>query len=73
LADAMPLQYQLLEFFDTALRSGDFPEGFRMGVELRGFQMGAGRQPLSDAQKTERAALKQELQQILSNLGYMED
>jgi hypothetical protein len=44
-----------------------------MGVELRGFQMGAGRQPLSDAQKTERAALKQELQQILSNLGYMED
>ncbi len=73
LADAMPLQYQLLEFFDTALRSGDFPEGFRMGVELRGFQMGAGRQPLSDAQKTERAALKQELQQMLSNLGYMED
>jgi len=73
LADAMPLQYQLLEVFDTALRSGDFPEGFRMGVELRGFQMGAGRQPLSDAQKTERAALKQELQQILSNLGYMED
>lgn len=73
LADAMPLQYQLLEFFDTALRSGDFPEGFRMGVELRGFQMGAGRQPLSDAQKTERAALKQELQQILSNFGYMED
>ncbi len=73
LADAMPLQYQLLEFFETALRSGDFPEGFRMGVELRGFQMGAGRQPLSDAQKTERAALKQELQQILSNLGYMED
>ncbi len=69
LDEAMRLQYRLLELFDTMLFSTDFPEGFRIGVELRGFDFGDSRQPLSDAQKTARVELKQKLQRIISNLG----
>ena len=55
--EAMRLQYRLLELFDAMLFSADFPEGFRAAVELRGFNMGRSRQPLSDAQRIDRAAL----------------
>src|SRR5688572_2906342 len=45
--EAQPLQLRILELFDAMLYSADFPEGFRAAVELRGFDFGAGRQPLS--------------------------
>ncbi len=70
--EAMRLQYRLLELFDVALYSADFPEGFRAAVELRGFQMGASRQPLSENQQVDRAALQRVLQCILSDFGYVQ-
>src|SRR5687767_8847476 len=48
LREAVPLQLRLIELFDAMLLSADFPEGFRAAVELRGFNFGRGRQPLSD-------------------------
>ncbi len=69
---AMRIQFRLLELFDTMLYSADFPEGFRAGVELRGFRMGQSRQPLSEAQRTDRAALSRLLQCILAEFGYVE-
>jgi 4-hydroxy-tetrahydrodipicolinate synthase len=65
--DAVKLQLRLIELFDTMLYSADFPEGFRVAVELRGFEMGRGRQPLSDAQRVDRAALQRVLQCILAD------
>src|SRR6478735_5980604 len=56
--EAMPLQLRLVELFDAMLFSADFPEGFRAGVELRGFDMGKGRQPLSDKQRGDRQKLQ---------------
>lgn len=44
-AEAMCLQFALLELFDALLAAGDFPEGFRQAVKLRGFDFGASRQP----------------------------
>src|SRR5262245_24572873 len=64
--EATPLQLRLIELFDTMLFSADFPEGFRAAVELRGFEMGKGRQPLSEKQTLDRAKLKNTLQCILS-------
>jgi 4-hydroxy-tetrahydrodipicolinate synthase len=46
------------------------PEGFRAAVNLRGFQMGNGRQPMSPQQKTDVAALSKTLQCLLSEQGF---
>ncbi len=72
LDEAMKLQYRLLELFDTMLYSADFPEGFRAAVELRGFRLGRSRQPQSDAQRIDSAALQSVLRCILSDFGYVE-
>src|SRR5450432_374335 len=58
LAEAVPLQLRLIELFDAMLLSADFPEGFRAAVELRGFDFGRSRQPLSEVQQVDRVALK---------------
>jgi 4-hydroxy-tetrahydrodipicolinate synthase len=65
--EAMRVQYRLLELFDAMLYSADFPEGVRAAVELRGFQLGSSRQPLSEPQQTDRAALQKVLECILSD------
>jgi len=72
LDDAMKLQYRLLELFDAMLYSADFPEGFRAAVELRGFNMGQSRQPLSPNQKVNRENLQGLLRCILSDFGYVD-
>lgn len=69
--EAMRLQYRLLELFDAMLNFADFPEGFRAAVELRGFRMGRGRQPLSPAQVSDRGKLQALLGCILSDFGYV--
>lgn len=70
--EARPLQLRILEVFDAMLYSADFPEGFRAAVELRGFNFGRSRQPLSDAQSVDRVALQRVLQCILADFGVIE-
>jgi dihydrodipicolinate synthase/N-acetylneuraminate lyase len=67
--EAMAMQYRLLKLFDAMLYSADFPEGFRGAVELRGFNMGRGRQPLDALQIGQLEAKKSELQKLLAELG----
>jgi 4-hydroxy-tetrahydrodipicolinate synthase len=69
---AMEIQLRLIELFDTMLYSADFPEGFRAAVELRGFEMGHSRQPLSEAQTIDRTALQRVLQCILADFGVVD-
>ena len=70
LDEARQVQYDLVTLFDTMIYSAEFPEGFRAAVELRGFRMGQGRQPLSAEQKTDLAALSNTLQCLLSTHGF---
>jgi dihydrodipicolinate synthase/N-acetylneuraminate lyase len=72
LEEAMSLQYRLLELFDAMLYSADFPEGFRAAVDLRGFNMGRSRQPLSPTQQIDREKLQRLLRCILADFGYVE-
>ena len=72
LEPALRLQYRLLELFDTMLYSADFPEGFRAAAELRGFDFGRSRQPLSQPQQVDRASLQRLLQCILADHGYVD-
>lgn len=70
LDEAREVQYDLVEMFDTMIYSAEFPEGFRAAVELRGFDMGRGRQPMSAEQKTDLATLSRSLQCMLSAHGF---
>ncbi|HEY2759369.1 MAG TPA: dihydrodipicolinate synthase family protein, partial [Pirellulales bacterium] len=45
LVDARRLQLRLTEIFDLMLTTGDFPMGFRLAAESRGFDFGLSRQP----------------------------
>jgi 4-hydroxy-tetrahydrodipicolinate synthase len=69
---AMKLQYRLLELFDAMLYSADFPEGFRAAIDLRGFNFGKSRQPLSAVQRIDKAALQHVLKCILADFGVVE-
>ena len=73
LEEARPLQLRLQEAFDTMLYSADFPEGFRAAIELRGFDFGRGRQPMSPSQQVDRSALQRVLQCILADFGYTDE
>lgn len=69
---AMKLQYRLLELFDALVYSADFPEGFRAAVELRGIKLGRSRQPMTENQRIDRAALARVIQCILADFGYVD-
>lgn len=70
--EAMRLQYRLLELFDAMLYPTEFPDGFRAAVGLRGFDVGRGRQPRTDRQEVDNAALERILKCILADFGYVE-
>lgn len=66
---AMRLQRQLTELFDALFLGVDFPEGFRAGVELRGFRMGTSRQPHTAEQRAEIDRLAVKVRAMLATLG----
>ncbi|MSR57382.1 MAG: dihydrodipicolinate synthase family protein [Planctomycetaceae bacterium] len=70
LDEARAVQYDLVTLFDAMLFSAEFPEGFREAVNLRGFNMGAGRQPLSSEQQTDLVSLSKTLQCMLAAQGF---
>lgn len=70
LDEALKVQYDLVTLFDTMIYQAEFPDGFRAAVELRGFSMGRGRQPLSEAQLADLTKLSTTLQCMLSTHGF---
>ncbi len=71
--EARRVQYDLVTLFDTMIYSAEFPDGFRAAVELRGFKMGTGRQPLSPEQKTDLSTLSRTLQCMLADHGFTDE
>lgn len=71
LEEARQLQGRLIELFDAMVYSADFPDGFRAGATLRGFQFGKSRQPLSEPQQIDLAGLQKVLQCILADFGFV--
>jgi 4-hydroxy-tetrahydrodipicolinate synthase len=62
---ARELQFRVRRLFDAMFGAADFPEGFRVALELRGIQTGRGRQPLSPRQEAEREAMRARLSALL--------
>lgn len=69
LAAAARLQHDLTTLFDLLIQTPDFPEGFRVGAEARGFRMGPSRQPATDRQSADRRALLGRVAEVLDGLG----
>lgn len=70
LEKARYLQYGLLPLFDAFIHAGHFPDGFRAGVEARGFHTGAGRQPLSSQHAAELDAVKTKVCELVQASAY---
>lgn len=66
---ARQLQYLLVPIFDAIFQAADFPEGVRAAVQVRGFRMGWGRQPVSERQRAALEALRTSLPELLARAG----
>lgn len=73
LEQARDLQYRLLRLFDAMLYSSEFPEGFRVALNLRGIRTGPGRQPQSPLQKEDLSRLQNQLYELLTEEGWTDD
>ena len=68
-AAAARLQRDLTMLFDLLIQTPDFPEGFRVGAETRGFRMGPSRQPATEDQAADRRTLAGRVRERLAGLG----
>ncbi len=66
---AKSLQRRVTRLFDSCFAAAEFPEGFRMGVSLRGFAVGPARMPRSDRQLALDRAARQELALLFESEG----
>ncbi|MFQ5697992.1 MAG: dihydrodipicolinate synthase family protein [Myxococcota bacterium] len=69
IAEARPLQARLTRLFDALFGAADFPEGFRMGVGLRGIEVGPGRTPRSARDRANDAHTRKALRALLAADG----
>jgi 4-hydroxy-tetrahydrodipicolinate synthase len=72
LPEAKRIQFKLLELIKTMFAAGNFPEGFREGVALRGFAIGRARQPLSDSEQVHLEEIRSTLACLLTECGFSE-
>lgn len=66
------IQFKLLELIEAMLKTGNFPEGFRTGAALRGFQPGPSRQPMSEREKNFRGEMQTRMACLLKECGFDE-
>ncbi len=72
LVEAKRIQFKLLELIKTMFAAGNFPEGFREGVNLRGFHTGRGPQPMSPHEMEHFNAIRTKLACLLKECGFTE-
>jgi len=72
IGEARQVQFKLLELIETMFEAGNFPEGFREGVNLRGFNMGRARQPMSPDELKHFGAIREKLACLLAECGFGE-
>lgn len=72
-AEAMRLQNQLLPLFDAMIGVGEFPEGFRAGLRARGWDLGPGRQPVTETHREASRSTEARVAQMLRQAGVADD
>ncbi len=66
---ARTLQMRLTELFDQIVYGANFPEGVRTAVEVRGFNLGASRQPVDGSQTVDGTELARLIDDLLASVG----
>jgi len=67
--EARRVQTSINRLFDALFGAADFPEGFRMGVDLRGIAAGPGRTPRSPGARAGDKSTRKELRVLLEGEG----
>ncbi|WP_437205153.1 dihydrodipicolinate synthase family protein [Planctomicrobium sp. SH664] len=62
--EARAVQANVADIFEYLVRGADFPDGFRVGAQLRGFEMGPSRQPMTDQQAADLQQLKKKMLEV---------
>ena len=69
---AKKTQFKLLDLFGLMVNAPNFPEGFRMGYQLRGFDTGNARFPLSAGEREQIGHIRGRLACVLAECGFPE-
>jgi dihydrodipicolinate synthase/N-acetylneuraminate lyase len=72
LDEAKRIQFKLLDLINAMLYGTNFPEGFRAGMSLRGFNLGTTRQLLSPQEKSDLEDIRSKIACILAECGFSE-
>lgn len=70
--EARRIQFKLLDLINTMLLGMNFPEGFRAGMSLRGFQLGTTRQLLSPKELCDLDEIRAKIACLLADCGFSE-
>ena len=70
--EAKRAQFKLLDLFALMVNAPNFPEGFRLGYQLRGFETGQARFPLSDHEKLLMGDIRARIACVLAECGFRE-
>ena len=65
-------QFKLLDLFSLMVNAPNFPEGFRAGYQLRGFETGNARFPLSDGERVLMSDIRSRIACVLAECGFSE-
>jgi 2-dehydro-3-deoxy-D-pentonate aldolase len=69
---ARHIQFKLLDLINAMLYGTNFPEGFRVGMSLRGFDMGTTRQLLSPQESSDLGDIRSHIACLLMDCGFSE-
>jgi 4-hydroxy-tetrahydrodipicolinate synthase len=69
---AKQAQFKLLDLFALMIGAPNFPEGFRLGYQLRGFETGNARFPLSDQERLLMGDIRARIACVLAECGFSE-
>lgn len=65
-------QFKLLDLFSLMINAPNFPEGFRLGYQLRGFDTGNARFPLSREEQRLMGEIRSRIACVLAECGFSE-
>lgn len=65
-------QFKLLDLFSLMVNAPNFPEGFRAGYQLRGFETGNARFPLSAPERKRMDTIRSRIACVLTDCGFSE-
>ena len=68
--NARILQYRILDLINMMLLGVNFPEGFKTGVAVRGFDVGPSRTSSTDEEREYLFKIESQIGCILSDMGY---